>query len=54
MEKQLPEGYLDFMRLFNEMKVEYLLIGGNAAGYYGYVMGTDDTYFYSRDVWKEC
>lgn len=46
MGTQLPEDFLDLMRLFNEKDVEYLLIGGYAVGYYGYVRTTDDIDFY--------
>jgi hypothetical protein len=34
------------VRLLNEKRVEYLLIGGYAVGYYGYVRATAD-----MDVW---
>jgi predicted nucleotidyltransferase len=44
--KQLPEDFLDLMRLFSEKEVEYLLIGGYAVGYYGYVRTTDDIDFF--------
>ena len=29
--------FKEFLKLFNEKRVEYLLIGGYAVGYYGYV-----------------
>jgi hypothetical protein len=42
----LPPDFKEFLRLLNENKVEYLLIGGYAVGYYGYVRATAD-----MDVW---
>jgi len=42
----LPEDFKEFLRLLNEKKVEYLLIGGYAVGYYGYVRATA-----AMDVW---
>ena len=42
----LPPDFKEFLRLLNEKKVEYLLIGGYAVGYYGYVRATAD-----MDVW---
>lgn len=42
----LPPDFKEFLRLLNEHDVEYLLIGGYAVGYYGYVRATADI-----DVW---
>ena len=42
----LPPDFKEFLRLFNENNVEYLLIGGYAVGYYGYVRATAD-----MDIW---
>ncbi len=42
----LPPDFKEFLRLLNENEVEYLLIGGYAVGYYGYVRATAD-----MDVW---
>ncbi|MEW6210888.1 MAG: hypothetical protein AB1631_21160 [Acidobacteriota bacterium] len=42
----LTPDFKEFLRLLNENKVEYLLIGGYAVGYYGYVRATADL-----DVW---
>jgi hypothetical protein len=42
----LPEDFKEFLRLLNANKVEYLLIGGYAVGYYGYARATAD-----MDVW---
>ena len=38
----LPEDFKEFLRLLNANRVEYLLIGGYAVGYYGYVRATAD------------
>ena len=45
----LPADFKEFLRSLNEKKVEYLLIGGYAVGYYGYVRATAD-----MDVWIAC
>ena len=42
----LPQDFRDFLKLFEEEKVDYLLIGGYAVGYYGYPRATAD-----MDVW---
>jgi hypothetical protein len=42
----LPPDFKDFLQLLNVHKVEYLLIGGYAVGYYGYPRATAD-----MDVW---
>jgi predicted nucleotidyltransferase len=46
MEMQLPDDFREFLKLLNSHKVEYLLIGGFAVGYYGYPRATNDI-----DVW---
>jgi hypothetical protein len=43
---QLPPDFKEFLSLLNKKKVEYLLIGGYAVGYHGYVRATGDI-----DVW---
>ncbi len=42
----LPEDFKEFLRLLNKNKVDYLLIGGYAVGYYGYPRTTAD-----MDIW---
>ena len=42
----LPEDFKEFLKLLDANKVEYLLIGGYAVGYHGYVRATAD-----MDVW---
>ena len=42
----LPSDFSAFLRLLNEHEVQYLLVGGYAVGYYGYVRATAD-----MDVW---
>ena len=42
----LPPDFKEFLKLLNKNEVEYLLIGGYAVGYYGYVRATAD-----MDVW---
>jgi hypothetical protein len=47
MEKlPLPPDFKDFLQLLNSEKVEYLLVGGYAVGFYGYPRATGDL-----DVW---
>ena len=43
---QLPNDFKEFLHLLNSHKVEYLLIGGYAVGYYGYPRVTGDI-----DIW---
>lgn len=43
---RLPPDFKEFLKLLNSKKVEYLLIGGYAVGYYGYPRPTGDI-----DVW---
>ena len=42
----IPPDFKDFLKLLNLRQVEYLLIGGYAVGYYGYVRATVD-----MDIW---
>ena len=42
----LPPDFLEFLRLLNSHRVEYLLIGGYAVGLHGYPRATADL-----DVW---
>ena len=42
----LPPDFAEFLKLLNAHGVEYLLIGGYAVGYHGYVRATAD-----MDVW---
>jgi hypothetical protein len=42
----LPPDFKEFLQLFNAHHVRYLLIGGYAVGYHGYVRATVD-----MDVW---
>jgi hypothetical protein len=43
---QLPPDFKEFLQLLNSHRVEYLLIGGYAVGYYGYPRATVD-----MDIW---
>src|SRR5215471_14684564 len=43
---QLPADLREFLKLLNAARVEYLLVGGYAVGYYGYPRATAD-----MDVW---
>src|SRR5690348_10546085 len=45
----LPQDFKEFLQLLNTNRVEYLLVGGYAVGYYGYVRATAD-----MDVWISC
>jgi hypothetical protein len=42
----IPPDFKEFLRLLNDSRVEYLMIGGYAVGYYGYVRATAD-----MDIW---
>jgi len=44
--QKLPEDFREFLRLLNAHKVQYLLIGGYAVGYYGHPRTTADI-----DIW---
>jgi predicted nucleotidyltransferase len=39
---QIPSDFKEFLKLLNENEVEYVLIGGYAVNYYGYVRPTGD------------
>lgn len=43
---QIPSDFKEFLKLLNEHSVKYLLIGGYAVNYYGYVRPTGD-----MDIW---
>ncbi len=43
---QLPPDFKEFLKLLNNHKVEYLLVGGYAVGYHGYPRATSD-----MDIW---
>jgi predicted nucleotidyltransferase len=45
-EHVLPRDFREFLKLLNDAKVEYLLIGGYAVGYYGYPRTTADIDFW--------
>lgn len=45
-ESNLHPDFKDFLKLLNDYRVEYLLIGGYAVSYYGYVRPTGD-----MDIW---
>jgi hypothetical protein len=49
MEKRLPADFREFLKLCNQKRVKYMLIGGYAVGCYGYPRFTAD-----MDVWIEC
>jgi phage replication-related protein YjqB (UPF0714/DUF867 family) len=46
MDIALPPDFKDFLRLLNDNKCKYLLIGGYAVGYHGYPRATND-----MDIW---
>ncbi len=46
MDIVLPPDFKDFLKLLNDKKVRYLLIGGYAVGYHGYPRATND-----MDIW---
>ena len=43
---EIPQDFKEFLKLLNENKAKYLLIGGYAVGYYGYPRPTGD-----MDIW---
>ncbi|MGD9126352.1 MAG: hypothetical protein PVH19_03150 [Planctomycetia bacterium] len=43
---RLPPDFKEFLQLLNSAKIEYLLVGGYAVGYYGYPRATGDI-----DIW---
>lgn len=42
----LPADFREFLKLLNSKRVEYLLVGGYAVGFYGYPRATAD-----MDIW---
>ncbi len=42
----LPPDFKEFLQLLNSERIEYLLVGGYAVGYYGYPRSTGDL-----DIW---
>lgn len=46
MEMRLAPDFKEFLRLLTSERVEYLLVGGYAVGYYGYPRPTGDL-----DIW---
>ena len=46
MDLLLPPDFKEFLQLLNSEKIEYLLVGGYAVGYYGYPRPTGDL-----DIW---
>jgi Aminoglycoside-2''-adenylyltransferase len=44
----LPNDFSEFLKLLNKHRVKYLLIGGYAVAYHGYVRATADL-----DIWVE-
>lgn len=42
MAQKLPRDFREFLKLLAEHRVDYLLIGGYAVGYYGYPRTTAD------------
>lgn len=44
----LPPDFKDFLQLLNRYEVEYLLIGGYAVAYHGYVRYTGDMDIFVR------
>ncbi|GAB4581055.1 MAG: nucleotidyl transferase AbiEii/AbiGii toxin family protein [Anaerolineales bacterium] len=43
---QIPPDFKEFLKLLNEYEVRYLLIGGYAVSYHGYIRATGD-----MDIW---
>jgi len=48
MAQRLPVDFRDFLKLCNQKRVKYRLIGGYAVGCYGYPRATND-----MDIWIE-
>jgi predicted nucleotidyltransferase len=46
MATKLPPDFKEFLKLLADHKVEYILVGGYAVGFYGYVRATADI-----DIW---
>ena len=45
---ELPQDFRELLKLLADRRVEYLLIGGYAVGYYGYPRTTADM---ANEVW---
>jgi len=43
---ELPQDFKEFLKLLNSKRIEYLVIGGYAVGFYGYPRATGD-----MDIW---
>lgn len=43
---QIPPDFSEFLKLLNDHEIAYLLVGGYAVGYHGYVRATGD-----MDIW---
>lgn len=43
---KLPKDFKELLNIFNDNHVEYLIVGGYAVAYYGYVRATNDI-----DIW---
>jgi predicted nucleotidyltransferase len=39
---KLPKDFKELLNIFNEREVQYMVVGGYAVVYYGYVRATDD------------
>jgi predicted nucleotidyltransferase len=48
MAKLLPNDFREFLKLCNQKRLKYVLIGGYAVGHYGYPRATAD-----MDIWIE-
>ncbi|MGA0333741.1 MAG: nucleotidyltransferase [Kiritimatiellia bacterium] len=48
----IPSDFLDFLKLLSQHQVEYLLIGGYAVAYHGYVRATGDMDIFIRATEK--
>ncbi len=46
MATKLPQDFKEFLKLLADHKIDYLLVGGYAVGFYGYVRATADI-----DIW---
>lgn len=46
--RKVPSDFKEFLKLLQEKEVRYLLVGGYAVGYHGYVRATCDL-----DIWIE-
>jgi hypothetical protein len=44
----IPQDFQDFIRLLNQKRVKYMIVGGYAVAYYGYPRYTGDIDFFSQ------